>query len=104
MIKDNDNLILGQKVKFSLVTYFEYDDDKYKKKEKESFKAEIGIIVRKTKKATGYYSDSVEDFDGEWSPPCLKVDKWHDVYEVAYCIREKTILVSPEDLEIIEDK
>jgi len=101
-------LKLGQRVAFNKITAFEYDPDDfkygtYKSKQKLNIEPKEGIIVRKTRKATGTYTSSGGgNEDGDFDPPYLSVDKWYVVYEVAYDIKRKSVIVSPEDLEVMK--
>ena len=81
------------RVKFNKITRMEYIDRR-KRKIKYFVGETEGIVVRKTRKATGFYR--LGDYDEQ---PRLEVDKWHILYEVAYKLTRLPVLVSPEDID-----
>jgi len=63
-----------------------------------------GIILRKTRRATGYYNEGYIDQSNLFLPeipPHLEVDKWHTVYEVALSPRGIKVFVTEDNMELI---
>ena len=104
---------LGQRVKFKNIVSFDYNEHNIKCVNKIStnkcYCGNEGIIIRKTRKATGVYHRSyggrgmtIDGYD-EFEPAYLDVKEWYIVYEIAYNINNKPVLVLPEDIQSIED-
>ena len=97
----NDNVQLGMMVKFDTISSVEYDvygDTKtpikkiYNKKLKVPF---YGMVVGMVRKATGKL-----EYDDE-GPNRLIIDKYHNFYEVKTGLKNKSVMVHPEDIEIV---
>lgn len=84
--KFGDVVLISESVSFRYPE-FEEEASNYKGRyvNKGGSKSE-GIVLRKTRKATGYYDKGVAyaSFSGQDpEPPSLSIDKWYPVYVVA---------------------
>lgn len=62
-----------------------------------------GYIVRRVFKITGRYNAGWQDSDGDYYPPYLDKTERHEVYEVAYSLFRKPILVALGNFDLRRD-
>lgn len=97
-------ITLGTIIKFDKVSSVEYvyknleQDVPNKEIVKKKLKAPFeGMVIGKLRRATGQYSKGNYE-----SQPSLIVDKFHDFYEVRTGLKNKPVLVHPDDIEVLE--
>jgi len=104
-------ITLGTLVRFSKISEVRYEeldvapDCQYgrgKEPRKLIFKTELktpfeGMVIGKVKRATGQYGRNLDEGN------CLVIDKFHDFYEVRTGLKNKPVMVHPDDVDIIEN-
>lgn len=102
------DITLGTKIRFNKVSQLRYDDSDYTNKEPYKIIEKTliddeheGMVVGMVKKATGKYKVNKDDYYGNRNQLCI--DKFHNFYEVRTGLKNKPVLVHPDDVTVVED-
>lgn len=92
-------ITLGTIVSFNQISSVEYIESTKKEIIKHKLKTSFsGMVIGKIKKATGKYDSGHYE-----NHPRLIVDKYHSFYEVRSGLTNKSFMVHPDDIKVVEE-